>query len=79
MPVFKHSIGPIHRIDSRVIISNKVIFGIIFLCTTCYWIPPSLFAQALGQKVEKPELVQALQVFFMQVELKTGKACHGYI
>lgn len=79
MLVFKHSIGPIHRIDSRVIISNKVIFGIIFLCTTCYWIPPSLFAQALGQKVEKPELVQALQVFFMQVELKPGKVCHGYI
>lgn len=77
--MFKHSIGPIHRIDSRVIISNKVIFGIIFLCTTCYWIPPSLFAQAPGQKVDKPELVQALQVFFMQVELKPGKVCHGYI
>lgn len=79
MPVFKHSIGPIHRIDSRVIISNKVIFGIIFLYTTCYWIPPSRFTQALEQKVDKPELVQALQVFFMQVELKPGKACHGYI
>lgn len=62
--MFKHSIGPIHRIDSRVIISNKVIFGIIFLCTTCYWIPPSLFAQALGQKVKKNRAGSSLASVF---------------
>lgn len=37
------------------------------------------FARALGQKVYKLELVQALQVFFIQAELKPGEVCHGYI